>query len=224
MFKLKRDGLLGGSENMHRDEKLLQAAELGSLGARVYGWDGVWVTLGRFQDPLRDLVSPEEVRWVIRPTGGKAVLHGHDVTVGVAVPLEMLASADSRSIKSIYRVVIRPIVEALIACGVPAALAEDTRYSNRGKHTADCFAFSSANDVVDERTGKKLCGCALRLTDRAVLVQASIPNGPPLADPMSVILNADSMENLQWDDSNFANAFETALEGLSMQTKGSHQK
>ena len=216
---LKRDGRLGGIANMRSDEALLEAAEGGYLGARVYAWDGVWVTLGRFQDPERDLVHAAETPWVMRPTGGKAVLHGHDVTVGLAVPMDLLEAADSRSIKSIYRVVIRPIVDALRACGVPAALAEDTRYSNRGKHTADCFAFSSANDVVDERTGKKLCGCALRLTDKAVLVQASIPNGPPLVDPMSVIVNADSVQNLQWDDSNFPDAFETSLAGLCFQTK-----
>ena len=196
---------------MAQDLVLLRNAEIGCFGARVYGWDGVWVTLGRFQDPDRDLINPTETRWTLRPTGGKAVLHGHDVTVGLAAPLELLDAADARSIKSIYRVVIRPIVEALKACGVPAALAEDTRHSNRGKHTADCFAFSSANDVVDEFSGKKLCGCALRLTDKAVLVQASIPNGPPLVDPVSVIVNADSMRNLQWDDSCFAEAFEKSL-------------
>jgi lipoate-protein ligase A len=224
MFNLQRDGQLGGPDNMHRDEELLEASELGCLGARVYGWDGVWVTLGRFQDPFRDLISPAEVRWVVRPTGGKAVLHGHDVTVGLAVPLEMLSSVDSRSIKSVYRMVIRPIVDALRACGVTAALAEDTRYSNRGKHTADCFAFSSGNDVVDERTGKKLCGCALRLTDKAVLVQASIPNGPPLVDPGAVIVNADSMQNLQWDDSNFADAFEESLANVFDQTKAAQPR
>jgi len=195
---------------MRRDLALLGRAESGQIGWRVYGWEGLWVTLGRFQSPERDLVDPLSTKWVLRPTGGKAVLHGHDVTIGLAAPLAQL-DADSRSIKSVYRVVIAPIVAALRACGVPAGLAEETRFSNSGPRTADCFAFSSSNDIVDAETGRKLCGCALRLTHSAVLVQASIPNGLPLVDPASVIVNADRHNPVEWDASNFCVAFEDAM-------------
>lgn len=195
---------------MRRDSELLARAEAGSLGIRVYGWAGVWVSVGRFQSPERDLIAPGRIKWVLRPTGGKAVLHGHDVTVGLAVPLKLL-QLDGRSIKSVYRVVVAPIVDALHACGVSATLADHTRFANTGPRTADCFAFSSSNDVVDPITGRKLCGCALRLTQTAVLVQASIPKGPPLVDPRIVIVNADFNETKSWDDSNFCAAFEEAV-------------
>jgi lipoate-protein ligase A len=145
------------------------------------------------------------------------VLHGHDVTVGLAMPLELLARADTpverlaRSIKAVYTLAVAPIVEAMRACGVPAILADGTRHHGRGERTADCFAFVSGNDVIDERTGQKLCGCALRLTQTAVLVQASIPNGQPLIEPSSAIVNAGDVASPPWDDSDFAARLQAAL-------------
>src|SRR4051812_23191761 len=114
---------------MERDIRLLDSAENGVAGCRIYTWDGPWVSLGRFQSPDRDLVDPERSNWVMRPTGGKAVLHGHDVTVGLAVPLRLLDLTGQRSLKAVYRLVIGPLVEGLRACGIPARLAEETQFS-----------------------------------------------------------------------------------------------
>jgi lipoate-protein ligase A len=180
-------------------------------GCRVYSWDGPWVTLGRYQSADRDLVDPQFRNWVMRPTGGKAVLHGHDVTVGLAAPIALLGA--ERRLKPVYRAVVEPIAAALRVCGVRARLAEDTRYAGSGARSADCFAFSSANDVIDEDTGQKVCGCALKLTEKAVLLQASIPNGPPLVDPARVIRNA-ALISRTWDSSKFAEALEESLSGM----------
>lgn len=211
-FIFTEDGRLDGEANMARDRELLTLAERGIAGCRVYGWDGPWVTLGRFQSPERDLVAPSAIPWVIRPTGGKAVLHGHDVTVGMALPLASL-QLTSRSLKQAYRVAVQPIVAAMRACGVPARLAEETNFGNRGAKTADCFAFSSPNDVVDETTGLKVCGCALQLTERAVLMQASLPNGQPLVEPSAVIRNA-ALTYRQWNSAGFAPALKANLEAM----------
>ncbi len=147
----------------------------------------------------------------MRPTGGKAVLHGHDVTVGLAAPIALLGA--ERRLKPVYRAVVEPIAAALRVCGVRARLAEDTRYAGSGVRSADCFAFSSANDVIDEDTGQKVCGCALKLTEKAVLLQASIPNGAPLVDPARVIRNAALIPRT-WDSSKFAEALEESLSGM----------
>lgn len=216
---------MDGAENMARDRALLAAAERGEAGARVYGWDGLWVSLGRFQSPERDLVSPSTTRWVSRPTGGRAVLHGHDVTVGLALPLAVLG-LPSRGLRGVYRVVVGPLVEGLRACGVPAILAERSlggAVARAGLGApADCFAVASPNDVVDERTGAKVCGCALRLTERAVLVQASIPHGPPLAAPETVIRGAGFFVR-EWDASEFAPALREAFGALvGDQAVGTH--
>jgi len=208
-FEFTVEGKQDGHVNMARDIELLELAERGRVGCRVYDWNGPWVTLGCFQSPERDLVDPAHTNWVIRPTGGKAVLHGHDVTVGMALPLAAIG-VQSRSLRAAYRIIIQPFVAGLRACGVPAKLAEETRFAGRGSRTADCFAFSSPNDVVDETTGLKVCGCALKLTDGAVLVQASLPNGRPLVSPATIIRNA-ALSYRQWDSSNFAPALESAL-------------
>lgn len=194
---------------MSRDLDLLTHAEAGEAGCRVYGWDGPWVSLGRFQSAERDLVDSANTHWVSRPTGGKAVLHGHDVTVGLAIPLCRLG-VEKGALKLAYRAVVNPLVAGLRACGVAARLAEDTAWCGHGTKTADCFAFSSPNDVVDEATGLKVCGCALRLTEVAVLVQASLPNGRPLISPESVIRNA-ALSYREWDSEPFAEALYRAL-------------
>lgn len=211
MVRVDRDGPLDGVTNMERDRRLLADAERGVPGARVYRWDGPWVSLGVFQQAERDLLPSCGVPSVLRPTGGKAVLHGHDETIGLAIPLVMI-DAGSRSLKVAYRAVIQPIVAGMRACGVPAALAENTAFVRGVGKTADCFAHISPNDVVDERTGLKVCGCALKLTQTAVLVQASLPNGLPLVDPQRVFARPSVAHAPAWDASNLADALEEALQ------------
>ncbi|MBX7135916.1 MAG: hypothetical protein K1X67_24875 [Fimbriimonadaceae bacterium] len=233
---LSFDEVADGPTNMARDLALLEHAEAdGGIWARVYGWTGPWVTLGRFQSRERDLLPECPVLSVVRPTGGRGVLHGHDITVGLAGPLVVGAHGGRGSLRETYRLYVQFLINALRACDVPAVLGEsyrgaavppaltetpqeaeplassanlnfssvtsaargafpqefsqrgrDGRATDEGKRSADCFAHVAANDVVDERTGVKVCGCALRMTDRAVLLQASIPIGPPMIDPARV--------------------------------------
>ena len=175
MIGVFEDWNCDGPTNMARDAELLASAEEGQGGCRVYSWNGPWISLGMMQVAERDLLPTNPVPWVIRPTGGKAVLHGHDVTVGLAVPLASLVAASetveklSRSVKAVYRRIVGPLVVALRGCGMPARLAEETPFVGGKGKTADCFAHVSPNDVVHELTGQKVCGCALRLTSSAVL-------------------------------------------------------
>lgn len=209
---VRTDPAADGFSNMARDIALFAGAEGGRPGCRLYSWDGPWVSLGRFQRPEDALVDLERTRWVMRPTGGKAVLHGHDLTVGLALPLASIGDQGrlSRSIKTVYTLVAQPIVQSLRGCGLPAILAAETPFANRGRRVADCFAHVSPNDIVDERTGLKVCGCALQLSRSAVLVQASIPAGQPLVEPASVIPLAQPV-NFDWDPTEFGPRLERAL-------------
>ena len=211
---------VGGVENMARDAALLERAEAGGIHMRVYSWDGPWVSLGRFQKPERALLDPSGTSWVMRPTGGKAVLHGHDATLGLAANLRDLDIPDeaARRVSVVYRAVVGPVVEALALAGVPAVLAEETAHVRSAGHTADCFAHVSPNDVVDPATGEKVCGCALRVTERAVLLQASIPLGEPLVDPALVFESphaAGGERMLDLED--FARSLRTVWERLAVQ-------
>ena len=202
---------LDGPANMARDEALLHSSK---LAARVYTWDGIWVSLGRFQKPGRALLNPGETRWVMRPTGGKAVLHGHDVTIGLAAPLELL-NLDSRSVGAAYRRIIEPIISAMRESGADVDLAERTSFVRSAGHTADCFAHIAPNDVVNVRTGQKVCGCALKLTADAVLVQASLPAGPPLVDPLELFNHPHSPAwSSGLEPQTLRDSLEIALSGL----------
>ena len=185
MNRVIEDGVHDGHINMSRDEALLAEVSRGGFSARVYGWDEPWVTLGRFQTPERALLPGAPIPSIVRPTGGKAVLHGHDVTLGLAANLDSL-SVKERSISAVYRAIISPLISALRESGLNCDLAENTRFVASAGKTADCFAHIAPNDVVDVNTGTKVCGCALRVVRDAVLVQASIPAGTPLIDPTQV--------------------------------------
>ena len=193
---------------MARDGELLAAAERGDCGGRVYGWSGVWVSLGRFQRAEDALLA--DVPWVVRPTGGLAVLHGHDVTFAFAVTHD-LRSTRGRSLKDLYRSMVRPLVEALRSCGLDASLCEDTPYSGAGSKTGDCFAFSSPNDVVDRVTGHKLCGCAMRVTESAALLQASIPYREPEVPASRILAGGVDAPVARWEHPHFADAMRRIL-------------
>lgn len=202
------DGDHDGATNMARDEALLESGE---VACRVYGWSSVWVTLGRAQVPELTLVDPSCIPWTIRPTGGAAVLHGHDLTIGLAVPMR-------HSVRGSYRLLAEPIVLALRAAGCEAALAEDVGADDGDPRRIDCFAGSSSNDIVDTRTGNKVCGCALRRTREAVLLQASIPVSVPPVDPAVVIRGGVVVPPVAIDREVFVNAFRSAIANLNAST------
>lgn len=217
MRHVSLEGRLDGLTNMSRDESLLIESEQGKCLARVYGWDGPWVSLGRSQQPERALLNPTHVAHVRRPTGGKAVLHGHDVTVGLAAPLVSLGldPSQSRSVTPAYRAIVDILVRALQAAGVAAELGEKTRFVKDGGHTADCFAHVAPNDIVNPATGAKVCGCALKLTDTSVLVQASIPASRPLLNPHDVFANPASVAWSAIDAATFAESLDAELSGTA---------
>ncbi len=186
-MKITWDPGAASAQNMAADTELMRRAESGEASARLYTWETPWVTLGKFQRAETALLPACPIGHTIRPTGGKAVLHGHDLTVTLAIPLALIGLPDgSRELKRAYRAVTEPLIAGLNEGGVSAALAEQTKFvRSRGK-VADCFAHISPNDIVDPQTGQKVCGCALQMTQKAILVQSSIPLGPPLVDPRDV--------------------------------------
>ena len=175
------DGIHDGPTNMERDIALLSYVRPGSVAWRVYGWVGPWVSLGASQKPERALLPGCEVPWVMRPTGGKAVLHGHDLTVGLCISLvDIGLHPYSRDVEAAFLAAVGFLRDALRSCGVWCDFSDGGRIRNHA--TTDCFAYASPNDLVDSK-GIKVCGCAQKLTDEAVLIQASIPCRAPLVDP-----------------------------------------
>ncbi len=173
---------------MDRDCELLAAAEEGVFCGRIYFWDQITVSVGRFQ--IASQVVLGGLPYVDRPTGGAAVLHGHDLTFSLAAPVSFLG-ATSREVKVIYRSLVGPIVAAFRELGIPAALGEDVVAGVQPTRSAYCFSLHSKNDVIDAETGVKLCGCALRVTESGALLQASIPISAPSRHPSECIVGGE---------------------------------
>jgi lipoate-protein ligase A len=191
---------------MSRDLLLFELARKGTLAARVYSWEAPWVTLGRSQTEKNVLVSTD-IPWITRPTGGGAVLHGHDLTLAIAYPF-------SRSVKDSYRISTRPILSALAAIGIPAILAEDLGIGEAVRGQGDCFLGRAANDIVDPNSGTKICGCALKRTSEAVLLQASIPIRSPLVEPERVFALPATPSWIELTEIDFARELNKSLMGM----------
>ncbi len=159
--------------NMNTDAALLASmAESRALPTvRIYTWDQAAVSIGRLQreEPVRALYPGLPV--VRRPTGGRAVLHGTDLTISLAVRLDWLPE-DRRSVLESHALIMDPIKDALALLGLPVSYGGCPLGSQ--KDVVDCFALSAACDLIDGCTGRKLAGSAQRREGGALLQQVSI--------------------------------------------------
>ncbi len=168
--------------NMAVDESLLINSTINPdrIIVRIYGWDRWAVTLGRFQSLTRnffyDRAKEMNIPVIRRITGGRAILHGDDVTISVVASLSALGFKHDSifSAAKVYQVLSEPILEALNRTGLNTEMGACTLPSNN-ERMGDCFQGISRADIVDRRTGKKIVGAALHRRDNLVLQQASIP-------------------------------------------------
>lgn len=184
---------------MAADIRLLEDAESREPHARIYTWNDVWVTLGRNQKP-EDALLDLSVNHIVRPTGGAAVLHGHDITVSVARPLSDL-ECSPREVKKAYFGLVYPLVKTLNKLKIKCALGIDVPKRAR-LDSPYCFASQSDYDILNILTGEKICGCAMKITEKAALLQASIPISVPKIEPNSILKNyvATPLQNLDLFD------------------------
>jgi lipoate-protein ligase A len=152
------------------------AADLGMLASvvdggppvlRLYRWVRPALSLGRFQpddDVDVDACRRFGVEVVRRPTGGRALLHGGDLTYSVALPQP---PGDAGRVDVLYAWLAAGLIAGLARIGVAAAVAR-----NDGPAGPVCFAGQQGADLrVGER---KLCGSAQVRRDGAVLQHGSV--------------------------------------------------
>jgi lipoate-protein ligase A len=154
---------------MAADVALLDAVTVGApSGLRLYRWDPPAVSLGRFQAD-DDVDRAACVRFgmdvVRRPSGGKALLHGGDLTYAVAM---RRPPGRAGSVRAVYELIAGALIAGLAELGVTAAVA---RHDGPGTGPV-CF---TAQQGADLRVGeRKLCGSAQTRTTGAVLQHGSI--------------------------------------------------
>ena len=158
-----------GAYNMAVDETLLEQVAAGARPPtlRLYRWHPFCLSLGYGQAAADvDQVRLAARGWdlVRRPTGGKAILHGDEVTYSVALPLEdELARGD---VLESYRRLSEGLMAALVLLGLtPVSEKAHAQTSARGPV---CFEVPSHYEITVH--GRKLIGSA-QVRRRAGLLQ-----------------------------------------------------
>ena len=159
--------------NMTRDAALLETLGegKGETTVRIYQWDRPAVTVGRLQDEdaVREIFPLLPI--IPRPTGGRAVLHGEDLTITVAVLESSLAGAGSGlGILASSRLIVSTVSSALMDCGVETTFG----VVSRGSQCQNCFETAAPCDLIDGLSGRKILGSAQRREQGAILQQMSL--------------------------------------------------
>ena len=173
---------LDGQANMRIDRLLLELCENSRQPLswlRLYRWAWPTISLGCHQES-RGGAQPgawhlHSLPLVKRPTGGRAVFHGHDLTYAVASNDPELLSG--RNISTSYQLIANALKAGLARLGIPVLLTSrptrrsTTRGANRDLRA--CFSSSSRHELVWQ--GRKLVGSAQRRLRRSFLQQGTIP-------------------------------------------------
>ncbi|MEO8289277.1 MAG: biotin/lipoate A/B protein ligase family protein [Chloroflexota bacterium] len=183
---------LPGDYLMALDEALLESVIAGGMPVvRFYTWRPATLSLGVNQ-PVGEIQPDECARrgftLVRRLTGGRAVLHQHELTYSV-IARENDPRVSGGVIES-YRKISAALVDGLCSLGVDVSLAEPSRALYRamsasrrqadagsdtggeGSHGAVCFDTASAYEIT--ASGRKLVGSAQARRGGAILQHGSI--------------------------------------------------
>ena len=176
------DAGLDGAGHMAADLALLDQVAAGADPAlRLYRWTPPALSLGRFQpddDVDVEACARLGVEVVRRPTGGKGLLHGGDLTYAVAMPRPDGAAG---GVDAVYELLAGALIAGLARLGVAAAVAR-----HDGPAGPVCFA---AQQGADLRVGdRKLCGSAQVRHAGAVLQHGSILLGRLPFDETDLLL------------------------------------
>jgi len=177
-WRLINSGFQTGAMNMALDETLLHAVANGTSSPvlRFYRWRPATVTLGYAQSVTTD-IDLEVCRRagldvIRRSTGGRAVLHDHEVTYSIIAP--SVSGLFGNSVLDSYRVISEILQKALQQLGLPAKLVPGKPRGGQLNATkAVCFSAPSQYElVIDDR---KVAGSAQKRHGPAFLQHGSIP-------------------------------------------------
>jgi len=180
-----------GAMNMAIDEAILEAHLAGVVPptVRLYGFEPAAVTIGYAQKmPPKTVerITNSGIDVVRRPTGGRAVLHMHELTysfVGssqrqnlgepeASQPVDQAVSESGflqPSILGAYKQICEGLIVALRRLGVETELGvSDSSY----RQIQDCFLATTTADLHYQ--GKKMAGSAQARRSNAVLQHGSI--------------------------------------------------
>ena len=170
-----------GAVNFALDDALLaRARETGREWIRVYTWDRAVLSFGRHES-ARGRYSPDRLRAASldvarRQTGGRALVHGRELTYAIAGPV-----IDDR-LRASYARIATLLAGALRELGVDVSIAERSARAPAPTDAAACFASPAPGELVVN--GRKLVASAQWRERDAYLQHGSIlvDNDQPLLE------------------------------------------
>ena len=177
-WKFLNTGFRTGTFNMQLDEALALRLkdESGSPTLRVYGWDPTTISIG-FNQQMEDFdlrkVLEDGIEIVRRPTGGRAILHAHELTYSVVLHRE------NRGPLALYRLISEGLLQSLKLLGIEAQLStNEVKFKQTYQHSSSIPCFSSSAKYEIQYDGRKLIGSAQRRYGDIVLQHGSLLLGP----------------------------------------------
>ncbi len=148
-----------------------RAGEVGVAMLRTYSWTRPSVSFGR-NEPVRDAWDVDAMRAagydvVRRPTGGRALLHGPEVTYSVVMPLSRTVSW-----RDAYDAVNARLADALRRLQVPVEPIAPTAAPPVGPEGPACFAAPAVGELAV--AGRKVAGSAVWRSPAAYLQHGAI--------------------------------------------------
>jgi len=167
---------LGAEMNMAIDEALALSIMNGESPPvlRIYSWAGPAVSIGYFQkrtDINLNFCAQNNIPVVRRPTGGRAILHGEEVTYSFSARGEHHSSF--KTLHDSYEVLSQAFLSAFIRAGLDVQVRGRRKKGRDTGRSPDCFNAVSFGEIVWK--GKKIIGSAQRRLRGGFLQQGSIP-------------------------------------------------
>lgn len=190
-----------GARNMALDCAILEAVARGEQPPtlRLYGWKPHCLSLGYGQRAREvDMAALCRRGWglVRRPTGGKAILHGDELTYSLSLPIDHAMAADD--VVDSYRRISVGLLEALAILGVAATAERQTANARRAPAGPVCFEMPSHYEI--SAAGRKLIGSAQLRRKGGLLQHGTLPLIGDLARICEVLqFESDEQRERQMD-------------------------
>ena len=176
-LRLIRDSnFWNGSRNMATDCAILEGVSAGRQPPtlRLYGWDPMCLSVGygqRLRDVDRQRLQARGWQLVRRPTGGKAILHGDELTYCLCLPIaHSLANGD---ILSSYQRISAGLAAGLECLGLMVSSGPKGAGLNNNSPGPVCFEIASHYEITV--SGRKLVGSAQMRRKAGILQHGTIP-------------------------------------------------
>jgi lipoate-protein ligase A len=188
------DSPLSGAENMARDDAILHAVSAGQQPPtlRIYAWQPFCLSLGYGQnssDADQERLQVNHYDIVRRPTGGRAILHGDELTYSLSLPIQHeLAQGD---VIASYRNISRGLVQMLQHLGLEVRSEAQDHEALRQSGPV-CFEIPSHYEITVN--DKKLIGSAQVRRRDGILQHGTLPVWGDVGRICDVLVYPDDAE------------------------------